>query len=271
MTTGQSACCRRRLCVSTLHGLLTHGLERYAHFVSLCVNNFVWSLLPARCPNPPDRVNVAVQGVERQVAAFTDAMKQVLPVSKLLVFTTSELLESVCGEAVHWDEETVRDCIVSHFMRLWFFDSVTSTRGHTGTMLSRDAMCVQIPGEGYTSTDPPYQWLLLEVVSMGPSARKDFLKFVTARVRLPSGGLRALSRKVRPARASHVLLATSRLTAMTLQVEIRRSAADVRTVPHGHTCALALDLPAYTSQTELHVMLYKALELMNQYDTGLYD
>jgi hypothetical protein len=56
-----------------------------------------------------------------------------------------------------------------------------------------------------------------------------------------------------------------------LQVEIRRSAADVSTVPHGHTCALALDLPAYTSQTELHVMLYKALDLMNQYDTGLYD
>eukprot|EP01043_Picozoa_sp_COSAG02_P033218 COSAG02_NODE_2258_length_9333_cov_4.603964_3_plen_121_part_00 len=93
-------------------GLLTHGLERYAH----CVNNAVLSLLLARHPNPPDRVNVAVQGVGRQVAAFTDAMNQVLPVSKLLVFTTSELLESVCGEAVQWDEETVRDCIVSHFM-----------------------------------------------------------------------------------------------------------------------------------------------------------
>lgn len=63
----------------------------------------------------------------------------------------------------------------------------------------------------------------------------------------------------------------STLIALALQVEIRRSAADVSTVPHGHTCALALDLPAYTSQTELHVMLYKALELMNQYDTGLYD
>jgi hypothetical protein len=36
---------------------------------------------------------------------------------------------------------------------------------------------------------------------MGPTARKDFLKFVTARVRLPSGGLRALSRKVRPVSA----------------------------------------------------------------------
>ena len=66
-------------------------------------------------------------------------------------------------------------------------------------------------------------------------------------------------------------------------------------MPHGHTCALALDLPAYGSQvsllphdrpvlwaivadllragvqTELHLMLYKALELMNHYDTGLYD
>jgi hypothetical protein len=64
-------------------------------------------------------------------------------------------------------------------------------------VLSCVALCTQIPGEGYTSTDQPYQWLLLEVVSMGASARKDFLKFVTARVRLPSGGLRALTRKVR--------------------------------------------------------------------------
>jgi hypothetical protein len=31
---------------------------------------------------------------------------------------------------------------------------------------------------------------------MDAAARKAFLKFVTARVRLPSGGLRALSRKV---------------------------------------------------------------------------
>ena len=48
------------------------------------------------------------------MAAFADAMRQVLPLSKLLVFTTSELLESVCGEAVHWDEQTVRECIVSY-------------------------------------------------------------------------------------------------------------------------------------------------------------
>ena len=38
------------------------------------------------------------------------------------------------------------------------------------------------------------QWLVRVVVG----ARKDFLKFVTARVRLPSGGLKALSRKVAP-------------------------------------------------------------------------
>ena len=36
------------------------------------------------------------------------------------------------------------------------------------------------------------QWLVRVVAG----ARKDFLKFVTARVRLPSGGLKALSRKV---------------------------------------------------------------------------
>ena len=65
------------------------------------------------------------EGVRRQVKAFTAAVRQVLPVrshpiptetqnpgadwcgwtwqvSKLLVFTTAEMLESVCGEAVHW-------------------------------------------------------------------------------------------------------------------------------------------------------------------------
>ena len=64
--------------------------------------------------------------MRRQVKAFTAAVRQVLPVrapilsrlrlvnpggdwcgwiwqvSKLLVFTTAEMLESVCGEAVHW-------------------------------------------------------------------------------------------------------------------------------------------------------------------------
>ena len=67
----------------------------------------------ASCSHSSNARAAAAQGVERQVAAFADAMRQVLQVSKLLVFTTSELLESVCGEAVHWDEETVRDCFVS--------------------------------------------------------------------------------------------------------------------------------------------------------------
>ena len=34
--------------------------------------------------------------------------------------------------------------------------------------------------------------------------------------------------------------------------------------------AMAADL-CVGVQTELHLMLYKALELMNHYDTGLYD
>lgn len=84
-------------------------------------------------------MNFVVQGVERQVAAFTDAMKQVLPVSKLLVFTTSELLESVCGEAVHWDEETVRDCIVSHCIILFFLTSLMNAGAH---VLSAELCCI---------------------------------------------------------------------------------------------------------------------------------
>lgn len=53
-----------------------------------------------------------MQGVVRQVGAFSDAVRQVLPLEKLLTFTTSELLESVCGESVQWDGATVRECIV---------------------------------------------------------------------------------------------------------------------------------------------------------------
>ena len=108
---------------------------------------------------------------------------------------------------------------------------------------------------------------------MDAFSRKDFLKFVTARVRLPSGGLRALSRKVRVA-AAPALCAVSLTTVVaplgTGQIEIRRG-QDIACVPHGHTCALSLDLPPYRTQTELHVMLFKALDLMNNYDTGLYD
>ena len=84
-------------------------------------------------------------------------------------------------------------------------------------------------------------------------ARKDFLKFVTARVRLPSGGLKALSRKVA---SSPTACHASKLSFLIgawgcVQIEIRRSTADVTCVPHGHTCALALDLPAYGSQVSL--------------------
>ena len=142
-------------------------------------------------------------------------------------------------------------------------------------------MRTQIPGDGYTGDDSPYQWLLVELETMSAPARKDFLKFVTARVRLPSGGLRALSRKVidyltqfsyafdEPdscASNSHENSHFSLLSCS--QIEIRRS-PDVSCVPHGHTCSMALDLPPYRTQTELHVMLYKALDLMNNFDTIL--
>ena len=35
--------------------------------------------------------------------------------------------------------------------------------------------------------------------------------------------------------------------------------------------AIVAELSRVGVQTELHLMLYKALELMNHYDTGLYD
>ena len=108
---GRIGCCGRRPFVNTSRGSGTLGLAR-------CVFAWPWP------PHLNGRVTISMlstwlqmlpQGVARQVAAFTIAMRQVLPLSKLLVFTTAELLESVCGEAVHWDEPTVRDCIVRNF------------------------------------------------------------------------------------------------------------------------------------------------------------
>jgi hypothetical protein len=75
--------------------------------------------------------------------------------------------------------------------------------------------------------------------NLTPSSRKAFLKFVTARVRLPAGGLRALGRKIEVRRLR------SEVPAADGGASPRPAALPL---PPGHTCSLALDLPPYASQ-----------------------
>eukprot|EP01050_Picozoa_sp_SAG11_P013230 SAG11_NODE_1532_length_4732_cov_4.721563_6_plen_144_part_00 len=143
-----------------------------------------------------------------------------MPAAKLQIFTTDELLQMVCGEAVVWDTAALHACV--------------------------------IPGEGYTKDAAPFGWLLdyldaAEETALQSERRRNFLKFVAARVRLPSGGLRALPSKIRVNRQG-------KITAL----------------PHGHTCSLSLDLPPYTSAAELQRQFEHAFRLMSEYE-GLVD
>ena len=78
-------------------------------------------------------------------------------------------------------------------------------------------------------------------------SEQAFLKFVAARLRLPSGGLRALSAKI------HI-----------------KRVGKPESVPHAHTCSLTLDLPPYTSRAQLKRQLRLAFELMSKFE-GLVD
>jgi hypothetical protein len=155
------------------------------------------------------------EGVMLQVKAFRGALFQVVPPAKLQIFSTGELLRMICGEPVVWDRAALEASV--------------------------------IPGEGYTQDAPAFVWLLEYLEAADGGTRRAFLKFVAARVRLPSGGLRALPRKITVNRQGRV-----------------------ESLPHGHTCSLSLDLPPYGSPAELRDRLEQAFALMLEYE-GLVD
>eukprot|EP01043_Picozoa_sp_COSAG02_P029877 COSAG02_NODE_1879_length_10557_cov_2.360976_5_plen_1465_part_01 len=185
------------------------------------------------------------EGVRLQCNYFARALGQVVPLKKLDLFTTTELLELVCGAAVEWNAEDLENCVV--------------------------------PGDGYTRESEPYQWLLDVLVSLATTAadlddhhgvssfggtdkatqRAAFLEFVTARPRLPSGGLHALP--------------------CTIRVQDPGSGGSGSTqrdidqrLPTAHTCSLTLDLPSYSNKEILKQRLERALALMAEYE-GLVD
>ena len=172
------------------------------------------------------------EGVRLQCDYFARALGQVVPLQKLQLFTTAELLELVCGAAVQWSREDLEACVV--------------------------------PGDGYTRQSPPYLWLLETLDAMGDDAsgaaqRAAFLQFVTARPRLPTGGLHALPCPIR----------VQQPAALADSSGGSGSKVDAR-LPTAHTCSLTLDLPAYTGKAALRGRLVEALALMAEYE-GLVD
>ena len=166
------------------------------------------------------------EGVRLQCNYFARALGQVVPLKKLDLFTTTELLELVCGAAVDWNAEDLEQCVV--------------------------------PGDGYTRDSEPYLWLLEVLGSLLEAPqRAAFLQFVTARPRLPSGGLHALPCPIRVQEPGSGGSAST-------QHDI-----DGR-LPTAHTCSLTLDLPSYSSKAILEQRLAAALALMAEYE-GLVD
>merc|ERR1711865_310217 len=103
-------------------------------------------------------------GIALQLRAFRSALSMVVPLQRLQLFSTVELLELVCGGRVRWTEADLHKCVV--------------------------------PGEGYTRDSPTFQLLLDELASYMMEERGDdrasaFLLFVTARPTLGPGGLSA--------------------------------------------------------------------------------
>eukprot|EP01045_Picozoa_sp_COSAG04_P004472 COSAG04_NODE_194_length_20815_cov_4.321591_16_plen_456_part_00 len=167
------------------------------------------------------------EGIRLQCDAFSRALSQVVPLDKLALFATSELLELVCGAAVEWTEAELEECVV--------------------------------PGDGYTRSSAPYRWLLEFLSEMGAADRAAFLQFVTARPRLPAGGLRALPSPIR----------VQQPAATSASEGGGASAADAL-LPTAHTCSLTLDLPAFASAEALRGRVAEALRLMGEYE-GLVD
>ena len=137
------------------------------------------------------------------------------------------MLELVCGAAVEWTEAELEECVV--------------------------------PGDGYTRSSAPYRWLLEFLSEMGAADRAAFLQFVTARPRLPAGGLRALPSPI-----------TVQQPAATGASEGGGTSATEALLPTAHTCSLTLDLPAFASAEALRGRVAEALRLMGEYE-GLVD
>lgn len=171
-------------------------------------------------------------GVERQMEAFRAGFAEVVPLGLASIigdFSTDEVVDMLCGAAVSWDERTLRECVVP---------------------------APQPPT--YSSGDPEFEWLISELLQLTPSARSNFLNFVTARKRLPGGDLRNLPPLAASATSSRSRGSRQSTGERRITVDASSGAAPLM---KGSTCNYRLHMPrGYASQAELGMYLARSIE-----------
>lgn len=187
------------------------------------------------------------EGVARQVAAFRTGFDEIVSAgidATFRSFTAEEAADMICGAAITWDEPTLRACIVP-----------------------APAPPTYEVGEDHL------EWLIAELLEMGPQARSVFLNFVTARRRLPGGDLRNLpvlagsgvvaggsSPLRRVSMGGHTNKLSGRIT-----VDASSGAAPLM---KGSTCSYRLHMPrVYGNRTELRDHLYRSMA----WSSGMHD
>ena len=186
-------------------------------------------------------------GVARQLLAFRAGFADIVPAGMDVTFasfTAAEVSDMICGAAISWDEATLRACIVP-----------------------APAPPTYEVGEDHM------EWLIAELLEMGPQARSVFLNFVTARRRLPGGDLRNLpvlagsgavtggsSPLRRVSMGGHTNKLSGRIT-----VDASSGAAPLM---KGSTCSYRLHMPrVYGNREELRDHLYRSMA----WSSGMHD
>eukprot|EP00736_Rhodelphis_marinus_P005766 Rmarinus@m.19562 len=120
-----------------------HNLEEY---IGAVVDTMLW------------------KGIRSQVLAFRQGFSEVFPVERLLMFSSEEFDELLCGSQEAWSLEYLLE---------------SSKSDH-----------------GYSSVSPAVRSFLEILTNLNPQERVEFLKFATGSPRLPVGGLKNLNPKL---------------------------------------------------------------------------
>lgn len=186
-------------------------------------------------------------GVAQQLVAFRAGFADIVPAGidiTFASFTAAEVSDMICGAAISWDEATLRACIVP-----------------------APAPPTYEVGEDHM------EWLIAELLEMGPQARSVFLNFVTARRRLPGGDLRnlpvlagsgAVAGVSSPLRRGTLGGHTNKLSG---RITVDAS-SDAAPLMKGSTCSYRLHMPrVYGNREELRDHLYRSMA----WSSGMHD
>ncbi|KAL9642693.1 hypothetical protein ABK040_009772 [Willaertia magna] len=156
---------------------------------------------------------ITKDGVIQQVNALRSGFNSIFQnggIQKLRIFTIKELSDLLVGCDEEWTEELLLDATKSD--------------------------------HGYTHSSRAVKLLFKVMLTMTPTEKRDFLRFVTGAPRLPAGGIRSLRPK---------------LTIVLKKPESGKSPDQY--LPSVMTCTNYLKLPEYSNEQVLREQLFKAI------------